>query len=409
MGPQQVLSAAAAVVVAIAGAASAAPWSGKKAKELGDSIAVIDLGPGDVRTQIGAALVGNSLDVLTGDGVEDALAGIDVDRDALELAAALADAQSKFGALACKEATAAAQSAIALGAARQAAGMKVPELPRAWAYVLLCADRTGDATGAVVAATQLRALGSSPDVDASVLARYPEVDALSNREAIEIEINAEVAGADVWVDFKRAGKAPMKIVLTAGSHVIAAASGTRRGVLTGTVVRKQPVVTVPMPDQAGAWAHLAKRVASWGGKLPAASDLEAVMNEVGARIAIVRHGDTIEAWGHVGKSEKLRRLGDGDDGVRPLGEANELAALVADRVETWNSRAPDPDQPLLVETPEERRRYGKGGEKDKDEDTPWWVYASIGGAILVGATIIYVKESADNTQRVELKYPGLRW
>jgi len=401
MGPQQVLSAAALVVTALGSIAAAGP-------ALDDRIAVIDLGPGDVRPQLNAALVDKSLDVLSGDGVEDALAGINIDRDALTLAAAMVDAQTKFGGLACKDTTTAAQSAIAIAAARQAAGIAVPELTRAWTYVLLCADRTGDATGAVVAATQLRALGGSPDVDASVLARYPEVDALSNREAIELEINAEVAGAEVWVDFQRVGKAPVKLVLNAGTHVIAAASGTRRGVLTGTVVRKQPVVTVPMPDQAGVWGPLATRVASWGGKLPPATELESVMNQVGARVALVRHGGTVEAWGHAGKGEKLRRLGDGDDGARPLAEANELAALVADRIGTWNSRAPDPDQPLLVETPEERQRYNAHGEKE-DEPTPWWVYATIGAGLAIGATIIYLNESGDSTQRVELKYPGLRW
>ncbi len=366
---------------------------------------MIDLGPGDKRAQISAALQAQQLDVLLGDGVEDALAGINVDRDVLALAAAMADAQSKFGALACKEATTAAQSAIAIAAARQAAGLAVPELTRAWTYVLLCADRTGDPSEALVAATQLRALGGSPDVDPSVLARYPDVDALSNREAVEIEIIADVAGAEVWVDFQRVGPAPLKIVLTAGTHVIAAASGTRRGVLTGTVVRKQPQVTVPMPDQAGVWGPLAGRVAAWGGKLPPPLELVAVMNEVGARVALVRHGDTVEAWGHAGQGEPLRRLGDADDGVRPLVEVRDLAALVADRIGTWNSRAPDPDQPLLVETPEERLRHNTKGKED--QATPWWVYATIGVAVLVGGIVIYSKESADATQRIELSFPSM--
>lgn len=401
MGPQQVLRAAFVLVLAASTVAGAAP-------PLGDRVAVIDLGPGDVRAQLNAAIAGARLDVLTGDGVEDALAGIDIERDTRALAAALADAASNFGALACKDATTAARSAIAILAARQAAGMPVQELPRAWTYVLLCADRTGDASEALVAATHLRALGGSPEVDASVLARYPDVDALSNREAIEIEITTEVPGAEVWIDFKRSGIAPMKTVLTAGTHVIAAASGTRRGVLTGTVVRKQPVVHVPMPDQAGTWGPLAGRVKAWGGKLPPVEELLAAMNEVGARVAIVRHGNTVEAWGHAGPGAKLRRLGD-DDGVRPLTETPALAALVADRIDTWNDRAPDPDEPLLLETPEERAAYKRRGEKAVDPSTPWWVYAAIGGALAVGAVIIYANESADRTQRIELTYPGLRW
>ncbi len=404
MGPQQVLRAAAACAVIGASAAVAVA-----APRLSDGVAVIDLGAGDVRQQLDAALVSKDLEVLVGNGVEDALAGISIDRDAFALATAMAEAQSKFGALACKDATTAAQSAIAIAAARQAAGIAVPELPRAWTYVLLCADRVGNTSDAIVAAARLRALGGSADVDASVLARYPEVDALSNREAIEIEVQTEIAGAEVWVDFRRAGVAPMKIVLTSGTHVIAAASGTRRGVLTGTVVKAQPVVSVPMPDQAGVWKSLAARVAGWGGKLPAPTELEAVFAEVGARTALVRHGNTVEAWGRANEGDPVHRLGEGDDGVRPLGEVAALAALIADRLDTWNDRAPDSDRPLLVETPEERRRRNGKGDDDEDRDsgTPWWVYATIGGAVLVGGIVIYAKETTDDTQRIELKYPGL--
>lgn len=405
MGPQQVLSAAAVLVLAASSAAVAAPT-------LGDAVAVIDLGPGDVRPQINAALVSARLDVLEGNGLDDALAGTSIDRDQLALAAAMADAQSKFGALSCADTLTAAQSAIAIAAARQAAGIAVPELVRAWTYVLLCADRTGNANQAMVAATQLRSLGGTQtsDVDASVLARYPELDALSNREVMELEIAAEVPGADVWVDFRRVGTAPVKLVLTSGTHVIAAAKGSRRGVLTGTVVKKQPSVTVPMPEQANLYAPLAAKVAGWGGKLPPSADLEAVMNEIGARVAIVRHGDTVEAWGRVGKSDKLRRLG-ADDGVRPLAEVGALAALIADRIDGWNDRSPDPDEPLLTETPEERAAYNarQKGKAEDDEPTPWWIYATIGGAIAIGAVIIIANETKDHTQRIELKYPGFRF
>lgn len=375
------------------------------APRLTDRVAVIDIGPSDekVRQKLAAALVAAGLDPLIGDGVEDALAGVNPDRDNIALAAALVDAQSKFGALACGETIAAAQTAIAIGAARQASGIAVPELARAWTYVLLCAERGGDARTAQIAATHLRTLGGSPDVDASVLARYPEVDALSNREAVEIEIKPEVPGADVFVDFRRVGTGPLKLVLTAGTHWIAAGSGSRRGMLTGTVVKKQPTLSIPMPDQAGVWAKLAEKIGSWNGVMPAPGELEAVMNQVGSRVAIVRHGSTVEAWGHAGRGEPLRRLGN-DDGVRSLAEAPELVALIADRIAGWNDRAPDPDQPLLVEAPEDRQRRGKTGE-EVEPPTKWWVYATIGGALLAGALIIYSNTNAGDTQRVELRYP----
>jgi hypothetical protein len=365
---------------------------------------VIDLGPADeaVRQKLAAAAHARGLEPVLGDGVEDALAGINSDRDSLALAAAMVEAKEKFGALACADATAAAQTAIAIGAARQAAGLAVPELPRAWAYVLLCADRGGDAAAALVAASRIRTLGGTPEVDAKLLAKYPEVDALSNRDVIEIEIKAE-DGAELWVDFVRVGRAPLKLALPTGPHIMAASIGSKRGVVTGTVVRKQPVVTIPLQDQAGKWSNLAQRVASWQGKLPRPKELAWVLREVDARVALVRHGDTVEAWGHAGETEPMRRLGN-DDGVRKLAEADALLALVADRVQTWSDRAPDPDQPLLVETPEERRKRGLLRD-DEDEPTRWWVYAAIAGAIVAGALVIYAHDSADNTQRVELKYP----
>src|SRR5437764_13028 len=63
---------------------------------------------------------------------------------ALVLAAAAAAAAPRaYGALACGDVVPAARQAIGLSAARQAAGRPVSELPRAWAYVLLCADRDG--------------------------------------------------------------------------------------------------------------------------------------------------------------------------------------------------------------------------------------------------------------------------
>lgn len=402
MGSQQVLRAAHVVALLAASTASAAP-------RLGDRVAIIDAGPADekVRSTLAAAVVAAHLDPLIGDGVEDALAGINTDRDSIALAGAMADAASKFGALACVDTIASAQRAIVIAGARQASGLVVPELARAWTYVLLCADRTGDTHAAQQAATHLRTLGgtASGDVDQRVLDRYPEIDAISNREVVELEITPSIATADVYVDFRKIGTGPQKLVVTGGAHWIAAGTPTARGMLTGTVVKSQPKLTVPLEDQSGPWASVAEKVASWGGKLPPRNELESVMNLVGARVALVRYGNTVEAWGHAGRGEPLRRLGD-DDGVRPLAEASALVGLIADRMESWNERAPDPDQPLLVETPAERKARGATDKGEREEPTRWWVYATIGGALLAGAIVIYSHDTAGQTQRVELHYPG---
>jgi hypothetical protein len=373
-----------------------------------ERIAVIDLGAGsgaskgfaDVQHKLQAAIVAAGLDPVIGDGVEDALAGRDIDRDTVELDAALAAAQRAFGELRCSDVTPEAEQAVGLAAARQAAGRPVPELARAWTYLLLCADRENRVDAALTAATQLRALGGSPDVPASVWAKYPEVDAVANVELIDIDIDADVAGASIWIDSRRVGVSPVHVALPAGDHVIAAAAGTRRGWAAGTAVPTQKSVHVPLADSAGPWSEVAQRVAGWNGKRPAPDELAWVLARVHARIALVRHGDTIEAWGQVGRSEAPHSLG-GDDGVAPIAEVARVLGLVADQVRTWNDHAPDPDRPLLVESSQPR-----GARKDAgDKPTKWWVYAAIAGAAAIGATIIVVHDSASDRQRVELHVP----
>jgi hypothetical protein len=370
------------------------------APKLHEPVAVIDLGPPDdpAHRAVMQAAVGAGLEPLTADGLEDTLSGVVADKDAVALAAAMADAEHAFGRLDCKTAVVAAKTAIGLAAQRQAAGLPVPELTHALAYVLLCADKNGDTNEATVAATRLRALGGSTDIDATLMARYPDVDALSNRVIVEVEVTPEVPGATVYVDFARASGA--HLVLNAGEHVIAAASGTRRGYVAGPAVPSQKQVAIPMPDQAGPYGALAARIAGWKGKMPSDTELAAVLQQVHARVALIRHDDIVEAWGHGAVSEPVRRLG-GDEGKRTIGEVDKLANLIADRVTAWNEHAPDPDAPLLVEDVNaraEKKVKGEGG-------TQWWVYATIGGALLAGAIVIYAHEQATDTQRVEVHYP----
>jgi len=312
----------------------------------------------------------------------------------------MATAQRAFGELACGEVAPAARQAIGLAAARQAAGLPVPELARSWTYLLLCADRENQIDAALTAAGQLRAVGGSPDVPASVWARYPAVDAVANRELIELELDADQPGAVIWVDFQRVGTAPVHVTVAAGEHVIAAAAGGKRGWASGTAVRTQPSVRVALRDPTGPWSALAARVASWHGKRPSPSELAWVLERVHARIALVRLGDTLEAWGKGGLAEQPRRLGD-DTAVAQLADVERVLGLVTDRVQRWDDHAPDPDRPLLLESTEPR-----GARKDTgDKATKWWVYAAIAGAAAVAGTIIYVHDSAHDQQRVELHYP----
>jgi len=371
-----------------------------------ERVAVIDLGPDDtaVRQQLAAAIVAGGLDPVIGDGIEDALGGLSLDPDALQLAVAIGDAQRAFGALDCKATIAASRSAIGIAAARQAAGLAVPELVRGWTYLLLCADRDGDIDAAMAATARLRALGERPaEVPGDLWVKYPEVDTMIDRELVQVEITAEIAGAAIWLDCRRAGTSPLRLALPAGEHVIAAAAGTRRGWAAGTAVRAQPAVAVPMPEQRGPNAALAARVASWNGKLPPPTELGDVLLQIKTRVAIIRIGGRIEAWGRVGRSEQPRPLG-GEDGIGSLAEAARLVAVIADRARAWNDRAPDPDRPLLLEDPKTR-----GARKERvDEPTKWWVYAAILGAVGGGVTLMLLHDTATNTQRVELHYPASR-
>jgi len=402
MVPQRVLQAARAVAFGTLALTLSTASAGPRTHE---RVAVIDLGPGDdaARKKLATAIVAAGLDVVIGDGIEDALAGRAADRDAVPLAAAIAEAQRAFGTLDCAAATAASKTAIGIAAARQAASLPVPELPRAWTYVLLCADRASDVDAAMRAARALRSIGggSAPaGVPPDVWTKYPDVDAAIDREMVPLDITADVAGAEIWIDFHRAGTSPLHVPLTAGDHVIAAAAGTRRGWAAGAAVRSQTALAIPTVEQRGPTTALADRVAGWHGRVPSPQELAAVFETIEARVAVIRYGDTIEAWGRIGTSELPRRIG-GEDGVGTLADTDRVVALIADRVQTWNDHAPDPDRPLLVETPRERQlRSGKA-----DEPTRWWVYAAIVGAVGAAAIAVYAHDSATDTQHVELHFP----
>ena len=387
MGPQRIFQAAAAVVLGAAGVAAAAPK---------EKVAVVDLGPSDpaVRAQLADVLTAAGLDPVA----TDALAGESADRDADELVAALALAQTQFGKLDCKQAIEASTRAIGLASQRQAAGLPAPELARAWTYVLLCADRGSETDRAMTAAARLREAGGSTDVPAEVWKKYPELDTVADRELVPLEITADVANAEIWIDGKRAGLAPVTVLLPIGEHVIAAAAGSRRGWAAGNAVAAQTKLVIPTQEQSGSGAEVANRIASWKGAVPSPQELGWLMAKLHVRVALVRRGDTIEAFGRIGIAEAPKRMGEGGDGVGTINDAKRIAALVVDRVQAWNDRAPDPDRPLLLD---DRTKDGKR----RDQPTKWWVYASIVGAIVVGGAVIYANDAGTDRQRIQVTFP----
>jgi hypothetical protein len=395
MGIERVLQAAGAVLVVAVAAPSVAR---------AENVAIIDAGPtdsGQARTRIAAALTGAGLKPLAGNGVDDALAGVDVTPDAQQLATTMADARRAFAALDCTAATTASQQAIGISSARQAAGLPVPELSTAWSYVLSCADKAGDTRAALRASSQMRRAGG--DVPAALAAKYPEVDALLDRETYPLDIGADTAGATIWVDGELVGTAPVHVTLHAGDHVIAAAVGDRRGFAAGAAAASQTQLVVPTTKQRGPFPAVAAKIAGLHGSAPSAADIAQILSSVHARVAIVRHGDSIEAWGHAGRVEPVIRLG-GEDGAGPLDELDRISKVVAERVASWNDHAPDPERELLTENNSAPERFQRDKKPRKDR-TEWWVYGAIAGAAVVSLGALYLSETSSTSQRIEVHVP----
>ena len=140
-------------------------------------------------------------------------------------------------------------------------------------------------------------------------------------------------------------------------------------------------------------AGIASAAPATMGEVPSVDELTAVLIATHMRAAIVRRGDAIEVFGHAGLGEPVRRL---DATPRTLAQANDAAAVIAERVASWSAHAPDSDRPLLVED---------RAHADKPEHTQWWVYAAVGAALIAGAIVVGVHHYESDTQTVELHYP----
>lgn len=420
MGTKQLLRAATLANCAVIAAASIDATYASPAAE---RTAIIDLGPANaaVREGLFRAVIDANLAPITGEGVEDALTGIASDRDTTALKNAMALAQRSVEKSDCAAAMLSARRALLVIAARQASGLAVPELPRAWSYILVCADRSGDIEAARRAAHGIRSSAppALPHDTSALLAKYPEVDAVLGADSKDIEnpgyagvhstpvegvlswidISTE-DGAVVWVDFQPAGTAPLRVALDAGEHVIAAATGSRRGSMAIPAGKAPQALAIALEEQRAIWTAVANKVANWRGKFPSSSDLAWVLDQVHARIAMIRSGDRIEAWGRAGSLELPRRLG-GAEGAGSIADADRVAKLLVDAVQGFSSRAPDSTQPLLVDA----GRFSGQRRANRDEPTKWWVYAAIGAAFAASAAVVYFHYSESNVEHLELHYP----
>jgi hypothetical protein len=373
----------------------------------GEPVVIVDLRPGDDGArQTSRAGFADRLDAITGlrvrrdPGLDVALSGRTGDRDAADAGAALAEARTAYGALDCATARPAAERAIDVLAARQAAGKDdAGALRTAWAYVLLCADHDGDPRAAQVAAARLRGLGVHRGDEAGISAatwdRFPEIDAATDRDIVELTVQAP-AGAAIWIDHAAVGTAPLSVYVPAGQHVIAAA-------MPGTAVRgarridagpRTGAIDVATDDRSNPWAPLGAEVARWrrAGEPPTGAALGGLLGRLGVRFAFVLTGDeTARLWAR-SPGQRVARAID----AAPMGEPLPLAGKVSDRVAAWDGRAPDPDRPLLRDD----------GKDEKGGDHPrWWIYASIVGAVVAGGAVIYAQDTAQDRQRIEVEWP----
>jgi hypothetical protein len=400
MGARQVLRVAAGLVALCAVVATAHAEPGD------EDIVVIELRPGDPaalrssRAELIKELGGIAGIAVRADaGLDAALAGEASDQDAIDVRAALDEAREAFGALDCARATAAADRAIDLLAGRQAAGLDDGAALRAsWAYVLLCADRDGDTARAQRAAQRLRALGVVQATDAgltdAVWKKYPEIDA-STEALVEVPITTEPAGAAVFVDHLRLGTSPATAHLAPGEHLIAAGESARRASVRVQVGSKSTPVTVALVDRTGTWSHIAGLVAGWraGATKASGESLASLMQALDVRFALVLAGkDTVQVWALGPDDTKARKVDDGS-----LSETMAIGSMVLDRVAAWDGNAPDPDRPLL--------REGDAADyKPKGTPQRWWVYAAIVGAVVVGTSVLYFQDAADDHQTITIRF-----
>jgi hypothetical protein len=400
MGAQQVLRVAVLVAVGLATARPAAAQSA-------EPVAVIDLRPGEsaaragARESFAAELAGvTGIQLVTDPELQRALAGEppppvgrEARKEAARLMSQLLVHRSKSD---CSARATVAPQAAALLAGLEAAGRSVgAELELIYAYQLGCADAAGDAAAAHAAADRLRKLGVSAapaGVDAAVWSRYAAPQPVT--APVAVTVDGLPAGAEIWIDHARIGTAPVEVELAPGPHLLGAA--TDRGV-TGRwfdPAETGSSIDYRIAEPPARWSSAAATVDGWRAGSASANALAigALMREIGVRFAVVLSpGDRAELWTLPAEATAARRLMAGF-----MKAALPVANAVLEEVRRQSGKPADGDVQILTEP----------GKKDKKAvRQKWWVYASIIGAVAIGATIIVAGDLADDRQRVRLSWP----
>lgn len=358
----------------------------------------------------------------------------------------------------CRGALDAADAAIAGLAAEQAASTTPgntagPALARAvthsleaaYGHALACARELGDTGRALAMAQRLRALGRSdaeppPGLSAELWRAYPAVDALGNGAIVELVITTEPAGAQVWLDHRQVGTAPVTVPVDEGAHLVAAAGADRAAsqrlqVNQAALPRvawgqsQVMVVHLPLAPRAWTWHAEAAAVARWrsAGTVEAAA-LGALLARLEVRFALVlvdADARLLRSGAPSAQAAQIWALPSGDDqaqrvGTGQLARPDAIAARIAARIAAWAGTSAgtpaatsagtrgeaglQPGVPLLREDDVPRRFGSRPGER-RVARKPWWAYATIIGAVAATSLLILAADLGDDRQRIELRWP----
>ncbi len=142
------------------------------------------------------------------------------------------------------------------------------------------------------------------------------------------------------------------------------------------------------------WDGPRATVRSWRAGAASANALAIaqLLTEVGVRFAILLWEDgRAEVWALPPLAHAARRVTSGI-----MRAPIPLAAAIRDQATRLNGQDPDADVQILTEP--SKKEKAKKRQK-------WWVYASIIGAVAVGASIVLAGDLATDRQRIELSYP----
>lgn len=320
----------------------------------------------------------------------------------------------------CATAVGHARTAIlALAAAEASGDSHDDELADAYGINLHCAaSATAPMAQSALANLETLAARGARRASAILAARdHLVIDATANRPLVTLTIESQPAPADVWIDHKRIGRAPLSVHLPDGEHLIAVAvvdaDGQRSPESHSTALYKvieapTAALAVALTPQPKTPLELAATtVASWqhqedGIDVAAMTTLLAalatrfavVIVDSGSSLAAGTDGVLLRVWGKASQNDKAQPLGEFRSS-----ELLELGSFIQNRAALWDGRGPNPDLPVTVNVTE------NGMNQQTKEPQKWWVYASIIGAVLVGAAAVYASDAVDDRQKIELTWP----